>query len=272
MKCPKCSYVSHDYLDACRKCGRDLITFKQEIGLQGIRPGDLDLSLVLSGGAAAAGSRDDFNIDADFFGRQLFGQGGAVEADETEFDISLDDDFPMRQETAPPPRPHTDVADAEDTTLQHDDTLVEQPRPPAAADRLTAPDLTVDLIDMSDLEDAEETALDLGQASDLPRGGGAEARNAPDFSTTEPFAIGETLEATRLEPGGKAPGAGSPEVPADTERAADDLLDTELELEFEDLSEELGAAEAGPETISDLDTHDPRDDDEQNNPRPPERK
>src|SRR5262245_46142308 len=48
MKCPKCSYVSHDYLDACRKCGRDLITFKQEIGLQVTRPGDLDLSLVLS--------------------------------------------------------------------------------------------------------------------------------------------------------------------------------------------------------------------------------
>lgn len=79
MKCPKCNYVSHDYLDACRKCGRDLAAFKQEIGLLVLQPGELDLSLVLGGAGA-----DD-----------LFGSG-AEEAtlhvsDDDDFDISLDD-------------------------------------------------------------------------------------------------------------------------------------------------------------------------------------
>src|SRR5262249_56271456 len=44
MKCPKCNYVSHDYLDDCRKCGVDLVTFKQDIGLLVLQPGMLDLS------------------------------------------------------------------------------------------------------------------------------------------------------------------------------------------------------------------------------------
>ena len=52
MKCPKCHYVSHDYLDACRKCGVDLVSFKQDLGLLVLQPGGLDLSLVLGGAGA----------------------------------------------------------------------------------------------------------------------------------------------------------------------------------------------------------------------------
>jgi len=33
MKCPKCGFVSFDYLDKCKKCGRDLRTHKQKIGV-----------------------------------------------------------------------------------------------------------------------------------------------------------------------------------------------------------------------------------------------
>ena len=45
MKCPRCNYVSHDYLDACRSCGNDLSTFKAQIGLRVRAPGIvLDLS------------------------------------------------------------------------------------------------------------------------------------------------------------------------------------------------------------------------------------
>ncbi len=32
MKCPKCHYVSHDYLDACRKCGIDLVISSKTLG------------------------------------------------------------------------------------------------------------------------------------------------------------------------------------------------------------------------------------------------
>jgi hypothetical protein len=47
MKCPKCSYVSFDFLDACRKCRVDLVDFKAQFGLSALKPGDLDLSVVL---------------------------------------------------------------------------------------------------------------------------------------------------------------------------------------------------------------------------------
>ena len=79
MKCPKCHYVSHDYLDACRKCGIDLVTFKQDIGLVVLQPGVLDLSLVLGG----AGADDLFE--------SIEEEVTMHASDDDDFDISLDD-------------------------------------------------------------------------------------------------------------------------------------------------------------------------------------
>ena len=33
MKCPKCGYFSPDYLDNCKKCGKDLLPEKSKLGL-----------------------------------------------------------------------------------------------------------------------------------------------------------------------------------------------------------------------------------------------
>lgn len=33
MKCPKCGYNSFEYLDQCKKCGNDLVSFKQSNGI-----------------------------------------------------------------------------------------------------------------------------------------------------------------------------------------------------------------------------------------------
>lgn len=43
MRCPKCGYVSFNYLDRCKKCGRDLTAFKAEHNLWGIKPGTLSI-------------------------------------------------------------------------------------------------------------------------------------------------------------------------------------------------------------------------------------
>ena len=49
MKCPRCNYVSHDYLDACRSCGSDWSAFKAQIGLRAWPPGAvLDLGEVVA--------------------------------------------------------------------------------------------------------------------------------------------------------------------------------------------------------------------------------
>jgi hypothetical protein len=95
MKCPKCGYVSYDYLDACRKCRRDLTEFKQEIGLQVIQPGDLDLSLVLGEAVEAMG--DAVMVNEGFFKTQAFTRPAVSTArDEHDFDISLEDDLSRR--------------------------------------------------------------------------------------------------------------------------------------------------------------------------------
>jgi len=48
MKCPNCGYVSFNYLDQCKKCGKDLTSFKQKKGIWGIKPGALSLYLASS--------------------------------------------------------------------------------------------------------------------------------------------------------------------------------------------------------------------------------
>lgn len=57
MRCPKCGYNSFDYLDSCKKCGKDLVEFKQRYGLKSILlPGAL--------GATGATGQEEFS-DAD---------------------------------------------------------------------------------------------------------------------------------------------------------------------------------------------------------------
>jgi hypothetical protein len=60
MKCPKCSYVSYDYLDACRKCHIDLVKFKQKFNLMVLQPGDLDLGEMVDVDAESVAYRDGF--------------------------------------------------------------------------------------------------------------------------------------------------------------------------------------------------------------------
>ncbi len=130
MKCPKCNYVSHDYLDACRKCGIDLVTFKQDIGLLVLQPGVLDLSLVLSG----AGADDLF---------ESVEEGVTLHAsDDDDFDISLDDyaEHPgIRRAPAGAPRSGrpetaTDLAGMDHLTLELDASEL----PPEMTARLRA--------------------------------------------------------------------------------------------------------------------------------------
>ena len=88
MKCPKCGYVSHDYLDACRnsKCGIDLMDFKAQMQLHVIQAGHLDLVTVLG------------NVDIVAAGpvHESFFDSGMLESEENgDFDISLDDDLSL---------------------------------------------------------------------------------------------------------------------------------------------------------------------------------
>ena len=63
MKCPKCSYVSHDYLDACRKCSINLVEFKRKFNLMVLQPGELDLGVLVDIGEEGLTDRDRFSSE-----------------------------------------------------------------------------------------------------------------------------------------------------------------------------------------------------------------
>ncbi len=45
MRCPKCGYNSFDHLDSCKKCGKDLLEFKQKFGIKSVLfPGQMSSS------------------------------------------------------------------------------------------------------------------------------------------------------------------------------------------------------------------------------------
>ncbi len=112
MKCPKCGYNSFDYLDSCKKCGKDLIDFKQRFGIKSVLfPGatgisakateeeDLlaveapDLAAATAMGATAAAAAggaskaDGGSADGDDFGFDFMGESSEEE------DLSFDDLF-----------------------------------------------------------------------------------------------------------------------------------------------------------------------------------
>ena len=136
MKCPKCHYVSHDYLDACRKCGIDLLAFKHDLGLLVLQPGGLDLSLLLGG----AGADDLFESVSD-----------------DDFDMSLEDyaEHPgIRRAPAGAPRTgeqetDEDLADMDHLTLELDSSEL----PADVKSQMSSPD--------DQRDDAEELLLDL---------------------------------------------------------------------------------------------------------------
>jgi hypothetical protein len=171
MKCPKCGYVSYDYLDACRKCSVDLVAFKTAIHLEVIRPGDLDLSVILASQAEKMGHASAYSldhIDDDFFSAQtmLVDRPEPPDEEAEEFDISLDDDLP---ETTSRASAFTGsaAADSGDFVSFEDEGedvplrswSAESPTPPAP------PAAPVNLIDMSDLEDLDDLRLDVEETS-----------------------------------------------------------------------------------------------------------
>lgn len=89
MKCPKCGYVSHDYLDACRKCSVELGAFKAQMQLYVVQAGHIDLRSVLGGAQPSPLASGEYEMGDSLFGTTILEENHGSDG----FDISLDDDF-----------------------------------------------------------------------------------------------------------------------------------------------------------------------------------
>jgi len=161
MKCPKCGYVSHDYLSACRKCSVDLLGFKAQMQLYVVQSGNIDLRSVLGGMQSSPMTSGEFSSGKDIFGSRMLVDAQAEDG----FDINLDDDFnftpsPMSLESLD----GSEVARLESTTPES--------QRPAATDRsgLDLPDTgyaTV-MMDISGLSDEGPPLKPAGDKFDAP--------------------------------------------------------------------------------------------------------
>jgi len=98
MKCPKCNYTSFDYLDTCKKCGKDLSEHKEKFNLR---------SLLFASGAAAAAGEAVAAADDSFGFDFMEDSGGADTA------MGADDGFVLDETNA-------DFADSEDDGFSFD--------------------------------------------------------------------------------------------------------------------------------------------------------
>jgi hypothetical protein len=251
MKCPKCGYVSHDYLDACRKCSVSLVDFKTELHLQVAQPGDLDLSVVLNEHIEEIGNTGEFTMHKAFFETEMLVEPEEATADEEEFDISLEETFPdLPAAAVSPPMGDADVTDTEYFAVLDEEDETERDARPSGATVVERPATTsppVDTIDMSDLGDLDGVTLDLPDevpddvAAVVPEWERPTEVIPPPTLNRDRDVSGvpsEDEDVTLVVPDMPAPDAPPARPPSERpgrtpEPAADDLLEAELELDLD---------------------------------------
>lgn len=169
MRCPKCGYVSFEYLDTCKKCSKDLFEFKEKAGIFLMEPGYLDLSKYEDGlkpeSAPSSVAVDDMEYSAEA-GVLDEASDEPTTTQETDFFESLDMD--EEQEEA-------GVAEKEAVGAGIDDDLDLNPEESGAEDlsrsfsEAEEPDFTkddgIDLIEAPEIEIGESENGESSQIS-----------------------------------------------------------------------------------------------------------
>ncbi|MBI2877693.1 MAG: hypothetical protein HYY20_12510 [Candidatus Tectomicrobia bacterium] len=248
MKCPKCGYVSFNYLDTCKKCGRDLTAFKAEYGLWGVKPGNLSIYSPVpqamgqegSHGTSEAGAlsdlEDDLSHEIEMIGEAEAAfqnpllQGSQEELGEIRLDIEeigleegeIDLVSPDKEETA--------------VELAEEETTIELPEEAAAME--LPEEREIDL----DSPDNEAFALEL-----------AEEETVFELSEEAPAIRLEEIRLEEAEEGGQPEdssgwlplGEDAPSEVPSLEEAPEEVSTIDLELEEIDLGG-VDLAEAEP--------------------------
>ena len=96
MKCPKCGYTSFDYLDECKKCGKDLTEHKEKFNIRSLMfpaSGAAAAAAASAPSASAAGGEEfgfDFMDDEDASGASA--EPATEITEEDTFDFGEEDD------------------------------------------------------------------------------------------------------------------------------------------------------------------------------------
>jgi hypothetical protein len=92
MKCPKCKYVTFDYLDTCPKCGKNMSSEKAKLNISGIKPNPPFVLGALTGDLDEGG--DELGVSESMQGgsEEMTLESGKVYDDGSELDINIDEE------------------------------------------------------------------------------------------------------------------------------------------------------------------------------------
>ena len=176
MKCPKCGYVSHDYLSACRKCSVDLLGFKAQMQLHAVQAGNIDLRRVLGGVQSSPTSSGEFDM-----GEALFDSPMLVAAQTGDgFDINLDDDFSFT-----PSGMSLESLDGFESPNAEAMSAAQRRSADTGRPKMEAPETgyaTV-MMDISNLHDDSPTLEPTSDQTDAPIKSAEDVMQRPDLST-----------------------------------------------------------------------------------------
>jgi hypothetical protein len=91
MKCPKCKYVTFDYLDACPRCGKNMVSEKAKYNISGIRPNPPFVLGSLTGDIEDSGGGLDLAESMNETAGGMGYENEAVYDDGSDLDINIDE-------------------------------------------------------------------------------------------------------------------------------------------------------------------------------------
>lgn len=261
MKCPKCSYVSFDFLDACRKCDVDLVDFKSQIGLVAVKPGALDLSVMLQDDLSGftqsveepSQERDDVMVAEE-------GYGGPPSKGYMTVMLDISDMQDRHGSDSAPSTSQQPTSDASKPSSQSSDRPQEADREPAGASEsdgsIEMPledDSTIDMLNDAELSVREDEDESAAPRDDTP------ASTSPPAGYVTVELDAEGIEADEAQES-QAPERQPPTSSTPPDASQRDSADADFALEGDDLDEDESF-------LIDLETLDNEaDDDDQTKP------
>ncbi|RMF83946.1 MAG: hypothetical protein D6736_20315 [Nitrospinota bacterium] len=201
MKCPKCGYVSFEYLDTCQNCHTDLSALKESMGLFAIKPGEIDLAMVLEEEMAVESPAGEEGMEE---GRSV--PTHTLAAEESLEDLSLSEKDLGSAEEEEETVPTIALDEEEDLSLDLSQLAAEatEEGPPAPQPAAGESDHLIGLGDLADLG---------SETSSSPADTGSTADSTPVEEETEHLIdLGELADLGIEEPSAasETPATGSP--------------------------------------------------------------
>jgi hypothetical protein len=92
MKCPKCKYVTFDYLDTCPRCGKSMVSEKAKLNISSIKPNPPFFLSSLTGDLNESGEELTVSESMKVGSEEMTLERERIYDDGSELDINIDEE------------------------------------------------------------------------------------------------------------------------------------------------------------------------------------